>query len=55
MDFEKGKEIKDSVENSVKFMDSIAKALEGLRDKFDTLLSDGEARSEKPEEILEVK
>jgi hypothetical protein len=47
------KEERDTIENVIKFIDSTSKALEGLRDKFSTMILEGESKNEKPEGVLQ--
>jgi hypothetical protein len=44
---------KDNLESTVKFVDSIAKTLDGLKDKFNLLLFESEAKNTKPDLILQ--
>ena len=46
------KEEKDTLENAIKFIDSVTKTLEGLKDKFSGAMFDGELKNDKPEPIL---
>lgn len=47
------KEDKDSLENAIKFIDSVSKTLEGLKDKFNFIIFEGEGKNEKSEAILQ--
>jgi hypothetical protein len=46
------KEDRNTIENVIKFMDSVSKALEGLKDKFSVLILEAESKNEKPESVL---
>lgn len=48
------KEDRDTPENAIKFMDSISKALEGLKDKSFKMISESESKNEKPDNTLKA-
>ncbi len=43
---------KDNLDNIIKFTDSVSKALEGLKDKYDFIIFECESKNEKPDNIL---
>lgn len=49
---ESNKGDKETLENVVKFMDSVSKALEGLKDKISNSMQEIESKNEKPDRIL---
>lgn len=46
------KEEKETLDNAIKFTDSVSKALEGLKDKMSLLILESESKNEKPDRIL---
>ena len=48
------KEDKENLLNSIKFLDGVSKSMDGLKEKYTSLLNDVETRNEKQNEILKV-
>jgi hypothetical protein len=46
------KEDKNTLDNTVRFIDSVCKGLEGLKNKFTVLIFECETKNEKPDTIL---
>ena len=48
------KDEKENFANSIRFLDGVSKSLDGLREKFTSLLNEVEARNDKQNELLKV-